>query len=97
MTNNHKNESSQVKQKQTLVEIEGYFRKVARATGLHWGLAEEAGKAARWLAAFNLPGPELLLKHLQMIEGKDYEQYKPVMGLGAIGEPWHANRSLIHI
>jgi hypothetical protein len=91
MTNNHKNESSQVKQKQTLVEIEGYFRKVARATGLHWGLAEEAGKAARWLAAFNLPGPESLLMHLQMIEGKDYEQYKPVIGSGAIGDPWHAN------
>ena len=91
MTNNHKNLSSQVKQKQTLVEIEGYFRKVARATGLHWGLAEEAGKAARWLAAFNLPGPESLLMHLQMIEGKDYEQYKPVIGSVAIGEPWHAN------
>ena len=41
-----------MKQKQTLVEIEGYFRKVARAVGLHWGLAEESGKAARWLAAF---------------------------------------------
>ena len=40
MTNNHKNESRQVKHKQTLVEIEGYFRKDARATGIHWGLAE---------------------------------------------------------
>ena len=78
-------------QKQTLVEIEGYFRKVARATGLHWGLAEEAGKAARWLAAFNLPGPELMLRHLQNIEGKDYEQCKPVIGSDVIGELWQAN------
>ncbi|MFT5599078.1 MAG: hypothetical protein ACI9YO_002007 [Gammaproteobacteria bacterium] len=80
-----------MKQKQTLVEIESYFRKVARATGLHWGLAEEAGKAARWLAAFNLPGPELMLSHLQNIEGKDYEQYKPSIGSDTIGEVWQAN------
>jgi len=80
-----------MKQKQTLVEIEGYFRKVARATGLYWGLAEEAGKAARWLAAFNLPGPELMLSHLQKIEGKDYEQYKPVIGSDASTELWQAN------
>jgi hypothetical protein len=79
-----------MKQKQTLVEIEGYFRKVARATGLHWGLAEEAGKAARWLAAFNLPGPELMLNHLQSIEGKDYQQYKPVIGSDAISDLWQA-------
>ena len=69
-----------MKQKQTLVEIEGYFRKVARATGMHWGLAEEAGKAARWLAAYELPGPELMLSHLQAIKGKDYSGYKPEIG-----------------
>jgi hypothetical protein len=88
---NRKNENAQVKQKQTLVEIEGYFRKVARATGLDWGLAEEAGKAARWLAAFNLPGPELMLSHLQNIEGEDYAQYKPIIGSDAIGEAWQAS------
>jgi hypothetical protein len=79
-----------MKQKQTLVEIEGYFRKVARAIDLPWGLAEEAGKASRWLAAFNLPGPESMLRHLQNIEGKDYEQYKPIIGADAISELWQA-------
>lgn len=88
---NENQSRSNSKQKQTLVEIEGYFRKVARATGLPWGLAEEAGKAARWLAAFNLPGPELMLTHLQNIEGKDYEQYKPVIGSDAASEFWQAN------
>jgi hypothetical protein len=82
---------SDSKQKQTLVEIEGYFRKVARATGLHWGLAEEAGKAARWLAAFSLPGPELMLAHLQDIEGKDYSGYKPDIS----GKIWQARDSLM--
>lgn len=79
------------KQKQTLVEIEGYFRKVARATGLHWGIAEEAGKAARWLAAFNLPGPELMLAHLQAIEGKDYAGYKPDIS----GDTWQADNEFM--
>jgi hypothetical protein len=90
MNTSRKNENTQVKQKQTLVEIEGYFRKVARATGLDWGLAEEAGKAARWLAAFNLPGPELMLSHLQNIGGKDYQQYKPIIGSDAISDLWQA-------
>jgi len=54
----------------TLAEIEFYLRKAARAMQLDWGICEEAGKAARWLAAFDLPGPELLLRHLQHIENK---------------------------
>jgi len=61
----------------TLAEIEFYMRKVARAVDLDWGICEEAGKAARWLAAFNLPGPELLLSHLQSIESKSYRGFIP--------------------
>jgi hypothetical protein len=53
----------------TLAETESYLRKAARACGLDWGIAEEAGKAARWLAAFKLAGPETLLAHLQQIDG----------------------------
>ncbi len=34
----------------SLNEIEAQLRKAARGAGLSWGLAEEAGKAARWLA-----------------------------------------------
>lgn len=63
--------------KVTLAEIEFYLRKAARAIQLEWGICEEAGKAARWLAAFKLPGPELLLKHLQVIEGSDYRDLIP--------------------
>lgn len=61
----------------TLAEIEFYLRKVARAVQLDWGVSEEAGKAARWLAAFNLPGPELLLGHLLDIDGKIYHDFIP--------------------
>src|SRR6266851_8119240 len=33
----------------SLNEIEAQLRKAARGSGLTWGLAEEAGKAGRWL------------------------------------------------
>lgn len=61
----------------TLAETESYLRKAARACGLDWGIAEEAGKAARWLAAFNLPGPEILFAHLQNLEGQEYSAFVP--------------------
>ena len=44
----------------TLGEIEALCQKAARGAGFDWGLAEEAGRAARALAAAGLPGPEVL-------------------------------------
>jgi hypothetical protein len=75
----------------TLAEIESYLRKAARASGLDWGIAEEAGKAARWLAAFGLPGPELMLAHLQQLAGKDYRQFIP----DCARDPWQAPGGLL--
>lgn len=49
----------------SLAEIDAHCRKAARGAGCPWGLAEEAGKAARWLAAHGLPGPEALAGLLQ--------------------------------
>ena len=66
-----------MKRKFTLAEVESYVRKASQATGLGWGLAEEAGKAARWLAAFDLPGPEIALAHLQQLDGKEHKKYFP--------------------
>lgn len=48
----------------SLNELEALCRKAARGAGLDWGPADEAGRAARRLAAFDLPGPELLLARL---------------------------------
>jgi hypothetical protein len=44
----------------SLAEIDALCRKAARGAGCPWGMAEEAGKAARWLASYGLPGPEAL-------------------------------------
>lgn len=75
----------------TLAECETYLRKAARATGLSWGIAEETGKASRWLAAFDLPGPETALAHLQQLDAADYQRYIPNCDL----DPWQASGRLI--
>jgi hypothetical protein len=75
----------------TLAETEFYLRKVARACGLDWGIAEEAGKAARWLAAFNLPGPEIALAHLQQLKEKEFSAYIP----DADRRPWQSSGGLL--
>lgn len=50
-------------------EIEAVCTKAARGAGLPWGLAEEAGMAARRLAEASLPGPEWLLAYLEGAAG----------------------------
>jgi hypothetical protein len=62
----------------SLNEIEATGKRAARGAGLDWGIAEEAGKAARWLTAHGLPGPELLAELLTQNEGKSYAELVPV-------------------
>lgn len=45
-------------------EVETLCLKAARGAGMPWGLAEEAGFAAGWLAARSIDGPAALLAHL---------------------------------
>ncbi|WP_083649555.1 DUF3726 domain-containing protein [Salaquimonas pukyongi] len=63
-------------------EIEGLCMKAARAAGMSWGLAEEAGFAAGWLAASGLNGATALLHHLRTYQGKSWEEISPVAGEG---------------
>ena len=62
----------------SLNEIEAMGKRAARGAGLDWGIAEEAGKAARWLTAHGLPGPELLAALLTSNEGKGYDELVPI-------------------
>jgi hypothetical protein len=61
----------------SLNEVEAMGKRAARGAGRDWGIAEEAGKAARWLTARGLPGPELLAELLTRNEGKSYEELAP--------------------
>jgi Protein of unknown function (DUF3726) len=50
-------------------EIEAVSAKAARGAGFDWGLAEEAGMAARRLCEAGMPGPEVLLAYLESERG----------------------------
>ncbi len=70
----------------SLNEIETLTRKAARGAGLSWGLAEEAGKATRWLCSAGLPGPAALAGLLTQNDGTDYGQLCPI----TTNDPWQA-------
>jgi len=61
----------------SLNEVEAMGRRAARGAGLNWGHAEEAGKAARWIAAHGLPGAELLAELLSRNEGLSHHDVAP--------------------
>lgn len=61
----------------SLNEVEGLCRKAARGAGCSWGMAEEAGRAARWLAGVALPGPEALADLLARQDGAAYATLCP--------------------
>ena len=61
----------------SLNEIEASARKATRGAGMSWGLAEEAGKATRWLAARGLPSVSVLLALLLKNDGKNYNSLRP--------------------
>ena len=62
-------------------EIEAMAVKAARGAGFDWGMAEEAGLAARCLVEAVLPGPNLLLACLEAPRGSFPE---------ITGTNWHA-------
>lgn len=70
----------------SLNEIEAMAKRAARGAGYHWGHAEEAGKATRWLAEFDLPGPELLAELLMSNGGRRYDEAAPC----SLSGPWRA-------
>lgn len=59
-------------------EIDAMAKWAARGAGLPWGLAEEAGKAVRWICAKGLPGADALAHVLELNRGRSYEQLAPL-------------------
>lgn len=61
-------------------------KRASRGGGLSWGLAEDAANGARWLSAFELPGPRLLATRLLRLDGEALADLGPVSFKGS----WHA-------
>lgn len=72
----------------SLNEIEGMAKRAARGAGFEWGIAEEAGKAVRLLAANGLPGPALLITVLTHREDFHNDDVTPISTEGS----WTAAR-----
>lgn len=65
--------------RRSLNEIEAMGKRAARGVGLPWGIAEEAGKAARWLAMLGLPGAKHLADILTRHDTQRYEWLTPIV------------------
>jgi len=76
----------------SLNEVETLCRKAARGAGYGWGLAEEAGHAARWLEARGCLGAQSLAALLEEIDGSPPANMTP--RLGAV---WQASTPLCPI
>lgn len=61
----------------SLNEIEATAKKASRGSGMSWGLAEEAGRAVRWLASHDMAGVALLAELLQHNDGVDHRSIAP--------------------
>jgi len=61
----------------SLNEIEAMGKRATRGAGLPWGIAEEAGKAIRWLSAHGLTGVEPLEDVLIRHDERPYTDLAP--------------------
>lgn len=70
----------------SLNEIETAVRKAVRGAGYDWGLAEEASKAARWLALHGQPAIALFLGLCERFDRRPYAERAPA----ALAGVWRA-------
>lgn len=61
----------------SLGEIESLAQKATRGAGMDWGIAEDAGKAVRWLSAAGWPGAEALAALLQDTAATPWQARRP--------------------
>lgn len=61
----------------SLNEVEATAKKATRGAGYPWGLAEEAGKAVRWLCAQGVDGCGTLAEMLRQFDGAKFDAIAP--------------------
>lgn len=71
-------------------QIEQTARKAARGAGLPWGLADEAGKAVRWLHSHHLNGGNALVQILHQQTQNDYAHYAKAHAPSQLHQRWRA-------
>ena len=61
----------------SLNQVEHTCRKAARGSGFAWGMADDIGKAIRWLAAYRLPAVEVFVEYLETYDDQNYHDVAP--------------------
>lgn len=77
--------------KRSLNEIEHTSRKAARGCGLPWGVADEVGKAVRWLHVYGIDGVSMLINLLKQQDHHNFEKYSPVN----LESPWRGRNQTL--
>lgn len=65
-------------------EIEQLCLKAARGAGMSWGLAEEAGFAAAWLARRDVDGPAAILSQITHADARSWHEICPEVTAGQV-------------
>lgn len=77
----------------SLSEIDSLAKKATRGAAYSWGMAEEVGKAVRWLSAYGFLGAEMLASHLEIVADKSSD-FIPHLQDADITEKVFNNRSV---
>ena len=77
--------------KRSLNEIEQTCRKAARGSGLPWGVADDTGRAMRWLHTFQLDGVSGLIGLLERLDHQRPVDYAPV----SLDGVWQGPRGIL--
>lgn len=75
----------------SLNEVEAMAKKASRGAGYHWGIAEEAAYATRWLCAHGFDGCEALASLLPKSEHTDFALRTPKLACPV----WHSRSGRI--
>ena len=74
----------------SLNEVDATAKKAARGVGYSWGMAEEAGKAVRWLCSQGVDGCAVLAELLSAMDGQELSRHAP----DRLTENWQSNDDL---
>lgn len=75
----------------SLNEIDAMSKRACRGAGLPWGLAEEAGKATRWLVAHEFAGLNMLAEIIDLLDKKTLDDVSPILIAGV----WRARTEVL--
>ena len=60
-------------------ELDSLVLKAYRGAGFSWGLSQDAGRAAAWMAMRGLPAAECFAELLQQTDGLEHSALTPVI------------------